>query len=252
MKVDRDGVTLVYDTIGDGPPLLMLHGGLVDSRSWHGQHRLADELQLIMPDTRGFGSSDSGPEGLTMATLADDAAAVLADAGAAGVHVLGFSIGGLIAQALAVRHPELVLGLILVGSVSTGAPIPRPPTGGVVVSHLDRVFSPAFKTAAGKEVLAAYSEMAAENSARGGIGALVQAVPSGPSDEELTRLRCPVLILHGELDGSIPFAQGERLAALIPTARLEPFPGCGHTVHLEAPERFNDAVRRFVLSGGTS
>ncbi|MBM4059261.1 MAG: alpha/beta fold hydrolase, partial [Planctomycetes bacterium] len=101
-------------TAGSGVPLLLLHAFPLDHSMWLGQQPLADQVRLIVPDLRGFGASRGGPPE-SMAQLADDTVALLDALHVAGPAVVcGVSMGGYVAQHVAVRHPDRVAALILV------------------------------------------------------------------------------------------------------------------------------------------
>ena len=103
---------LAVHTSGSGLPLLLLHGFPLDHAMWAAQEPLADHARLIVPDQRGFGAS-AGPGPGSMDELADDAAALLAALHGGPAVVCGLSMGGYIAQHLAVRHPDRVAALVL-------------------------------------------------------------------------------------------------------------------------------------------
>ena len=125
---------LSWERVGQGSPLLLIHGGLVDSRSWVRQRELSDKLTLLLPDTRGFGGSLPLPLPSSMVQLVDDVKWVVRSEGFDSVHLLGFSLGGIIAQAVAVHRPDLVRSLTLVSTRL--APIPRSsgPAGALDIS----------------------------------------------------------------------------------------------------------------------
>ncbi|MCU1454098.1 MAG: alpha/beta hydrolase fold protein [Acidimicrobiales bacterium] len=234
------------ERIGAGPPLLLVHGGLVDRRSWVHQRVLAGELTLLLPDTRGFGQSSRARAAATPDDLVDDVSAVVAAAGFDAVHLLGFSLGGMIAQAVAVRRPELVRSLVLVSTCMPptasrgGAPRAQPSPD----AHVTRAFSESFR-ASHAEFLASYRAMANENRARG-FTALAPALRDAASADQLGELTVPTLVIHADDDAAIPIRLGERLAAAIPSARLQRFAGCGHSVHIERPTELNELVGSFV------
>ena len=236
-----------YEVHGDGPPLVMIHGGLVDIRSWKEQLGLASELQLVLPDTRRFGKSSGTLEGLTVDDLVDDVLAVTKDAGIDSFYVLGFSIGGLIAQTVALRHPDQVRGLLLV-STRPGNFTPRPSSSGLaeVRAHVERAYSDGYP-AAHPAFIDGYVAMALENEAKGWTE--VRNVCAGaPGLDEVTAIRCPTLVLHARADKSVPLAEAQALADTIPNARVEVLDGTGHTMQVERPDVFNTLVRDFVLA----
>jgi pimeloyl-ACP methyl ester carboxylesterase len=238
---------LYYEVHGDGPPLVMIHGGLVDIRSWKEQLVLAEDLQLVLPDTRRFGRSSGSLDGLTVEDLAEDVMAVTRDAGIESFYVLGFSMGGFIAQTLTLLHPAHVRGLLLV-STRSGRFTPGPSSTGMeqVRAHVERAYSDGYP-AAHPEFIDGYVAMALENDAKG--WAEVRAVcAAAPGLDEVTAIRCPTLVLHARADKSVPLADARLLADAIPGARLEVLDGTGHTMQVERPEVFNTLVRDFVLA----
>jgi pimeloyl-ACP methyl ester carboxylesterase len=247
MIVTTPSSEIYYEVHGDGPPLVMLHGGLVDIRSWKEQLVLAEDLELVLPDTRRFGRSSGSLDGLTVEGLADDVLAVTKDAGVDSFYLLGFSMGGFIAQTLAVLHPELVRGLILV-STRSGRFTPGHSSTGLaeVQAHVERAYSDGYPEAH-PEFIKGYVAMALENDAKGWAG--VRAVcGEAPGLDEVTAIRCPTLVLHARADKSVPLADAQKLADAIPNARIEVLDGTGHTMQVERPETFNALVRDFVLA----
>jgi len=108
------GTTLTVHTAGAGRPLVLLHGFPLDHRMWEAQAPLADHVRLIAPDLRGFGGS-TAEVATSMEQLADDVAALLAALHVTTPAVIcGLSMGGYVAQHLAVRHPDRVAALVLV------------------------------------------------------------------------------------------------------------------------------------------
>src|SRR6266516_6351221 len=118
-----DGTSLYYERRGDGEPLLLIQGMSGTHLTW-GEPFLAalgDDLEMVVYDHRGVGSSGDQGQPVTIAGLADDAAGVLDALGWERAHVLGISMGGMVAQELTLRHPERV-GRLVLGCTYPGGP----------------------------------------------------------------------------------------------------------------------------------
>lgn len=247
----RDGVELYFDEEGAGPPLVLVHGGLVDSRSWERQRSLASQLRLVMPDTRGFGRSTGPLEELRVHDLADDVVRLLDHLDIESSYLLGFSMGGMTVQACAVLHPERVRGLILVSTRCGGLPLRTANRGPEEVpGHVRRAFSSSFLDD-NDEFMERYIAMAVENESKGWYD-VRQAMSHAFDADEVARISCPTLVIHARADGSIPLAEAERLASSIPDARLEVVEDSGHTIQVERPELFNELVEGFISHSESS
>ena len=276
-----DGTRLAVEIHGEGPPLLLLHGFPLDHSMWVGQLPLARSYQLIMPDQRGFGASScpAGSQGpASMEQLADDAAALLEGLGLEEpVAVCGLSMGGYVAQHLAVRHPRLVGSLILVDT-KLEADTPEARAGrGELAAKVSRLGQEVVARAMIPNLLAAASEDAAHQPPLQAqrrdqcvlerrrdqcvleltrmihacpvatITAALAALGARPDMSAAMRgVACPVLLVVGALDTITPPACLERAAGIFPHARLRIVPGCGHMTPLEAPEIFNVEVEDFL------
>lgn len=118
-----DGTRISYEVVGDGPPLLLLHGSALSRAIWRGfgyVRALRDQYRLILVDLRGHGRSDKphSVDGYSLDLVVGDLLAVLDDAGVRRAHVLGYSFGGFVALGLAIGYPERVSGLIVGGASS--------------------------------------------------------------------------------------------------------------------------------------
>ncbi|MPZ23071.1 MAG: alpha/beta fold hydrolase [Dehalococcoidia bacterium] len=246
MFADINGARIHYEKEGSGPALLMIHGGLVDTRSWTNQKVLARNFTLITPDTRGFGQSTRPAGSLTMQDVVNDFAELLRQLSIDSAYVLGFSIGGMFAQNLALSNPELVKGLLLVSTRAAGFTMP-PSKGGAeeVAAHVNRAYSEGFRNRS-QEFLKGYIGMALENEQRGWDDVRATTT-SGPDLEAIRAIKCPTVIIHARGDTAVPFEHAEAMHKAIPGARLEVVEESGHTMQIEKPELFNDLVRSIVL-----
>ena len=280
-----DGARLAVKILGAGPPLVLLHGFPLDHSMWVGQLPLARSYRLILPDQRGFGASScpAGSQGpASIEQLADDAAALLEGLGLEEpVAVCGLSLGGYVAQHLAVRHPRLVGSLILVDT-KLEADTPEARAGrGELAAKVSRLGQEVVARAMIPNLLAAAPEATAKQAHSVGViqdrhratcvlerrrtecvlqlTRMIHACPVATITAALAALgarpdmsvamrgvACPVLLVVGALDTITPPACLERAAGIFPHARLRIVPGCGHMTPLEAPEIFNAEVEDFL------
>jgi pimeloyl-ACP methyl ester carboxylesterase len=261
-----DAARLAVHVAGGGRPLLLLHAFPLDHRMWEGQAPLAERLRLIVPDLRGFGASRDagGPE--SIAQLADDMAALLDSLQVdEPVAVCGCSMGGYVAQHLAVRHPARVGAMILVDTkleadtpearatrADLAGKVRRIGTRIVAEAMVPKLLAPAPAQAAQSDRprLVALLESLVESQEVDTICAALAALGDRPDmTEPAARIGVPTLLVVGAEDQITPPACLERAEAIIPDARLLIVPGAGHMVPLEAPAIFNDALERFLFDG---
>ena len=245
---------------GNGPPLLLLNGWTASGLAWPSQwlSRLEESYDVIRIDNRGTGWSRSAPWPFTIEDLADDARDVLDDSAIQPAAVLGISMGGMIAQELAIRHSDIVERLVL---VATRPPTPahtpmssdalrltwgRPPRG----HSLREYFVATWAQTAGDGFAAAHPQVLEELgdqimrriTPRGGLVNQVRAIMSWHGPQRLRRISAPTTIIHGAQDPLITVDNGRRLAELIPTARYVELSGVGHLVAHEAGDSLIDAL----------
>ncbi|TMA14986.1 MAG: alpha/beta fold hydrolase [Deltaproteobacteria bacterium] len=248
-----------YELLGNeaAPPLLLIMGLALSGRGWG---KLADVLsrrfRVVVFDNRGTGRSGKARLGLRMRDLADDAAAVLDAAGIGKADVFGISMGGMIAQELALRHPERVRRLAL-GATFASYWRSRKPTLGVVLAGLAASLGAASNAAARISRLLLSEKFYAADPGRarnllvegelaGLRCAFVQmgAIIRHATQRKLGGIRSPTLVLTGDADRLVPHRNSERLAASIPVAKLVVFPGAGHAFPFEREEETADALIR--------
>jgi pimeloyl-ACP methyl ester carboxylesterase len=262
-----NGLRFHYEESGppDAPPVLIITG-LTDYSAkcaWT-MPALSTDFRVITFDNRGAGQSELTPPGYSMADLADDAAAVLDALGLDSANVFGFSMGGMIALNLALRHPERVRRLAL-GCTTAGGRLLVPPDEQVVDALQNPTtcgdpyqdFINGMWMSVGDDFAAtrpegidALARVAAENPQQtaGYIGQ-VQAIMGHDVADRLADIRIPTLVLHGDQDRMVPIENGRRLAAHLSSARLVVYPGAGHMFFVEQAEAVNEALRDFFLDG---
>lgn len=256
---------VAYSEAGEGAPLVLLHGGMDDSRSWRWQQEgLADAFTVIAWDAPGCGESDDPPESWRMADYADCLASWLRTIGVDRPHVLGLSWGSSLALELYRRHPNVPTSLIL-ASAYAGWAGSLPPSE--VANRLESVLAAAdlprdellqgwpglLTTAASTEVAEELSSIWADNGGMAhpaGYRAMARSMAEADLREVLPSIRVPTLVLHGELDERAPGPVAADLHASIPTSTLVVISGVGHMCNAEAPDEFNAQVRQFIRSVG--
>lgn len=259
--VAQDGTTIHYRVAGrrDGPPLLALQGLGADHRGWIAQRRaLGATHRLLLVDNRGVGRSDSPDGPYDLEVMAADAVAVLDAEGIGSAHVIGASMGGVLAQILGTRHPERVRSLTLACTACR---------------HHDwrRELLAEWREVATTRGMGALAPAAARwlvgprtlrrlRSALDLVAPLALNVPAASfasqvdailalSDEvrfELAGVRVPTLVLTGTQDLLTPFGDAEEIAELVPGAELAALRGAAHGFMVEQAGSFNRTVVDFL------
>ncbi len=252
-------VELSYERNGSGPPLLMIMGMSGTALSWGEPflELLREDFETIVYDHRGVGSSSRMEEPFTIAQLAEDAVALLAALEIDSAHVLGISMGGMVAQDLALAHPERVRTLTLgctycggEGSALAAEEVMRGLAEAMFSGDRARMIrasweanlSPGF--AADDDAYARFLEIAGLRAvAAEVIMAQMQAIGGHDTSARLPSIELPTLVLHGTLDQMLPVQNGRMIAGLIPGSQLEIFDDVGHLFFWERPEQSAELVR---------
>jgi pimeloyl-ACP methyl ester carboxylesterase len=250
------GLEIAYERAGDGPPLVLVHGGADDGRVWRKQlAALADEFTVIAWDEPGAGCSSDLPDRFSLTDYAGCLATLIEVVALGPAHVAGHSWGGTLALELYRHHPRLVSTLILIDTYAGWkGSLPeaevRARVAGVLASTEGRAedFDPTvpglFASTPPAELLPLLSEIASgvrpETLRR-------QALAMGEADQRdlLPAIAAPTLLVWGELDVRSPLSIAHEFQKEIPDTELVVIPGAGHASFLEQPGRFNEAVRRF-------
>jgi len=259
------GVSLYYeDTGGAGEPLLLLPGLATDSSCWAGcAARFGDRFRLIMPDPRGVGRTRvHAAEPFTLRTIAADCAALLKELKINRAHVLGHSMGGMVALELALDYPNLVQKLVLAGTGSYFTPYAHAvvQTWARVRGHDDpeafflavlpwmvtpRYYDDPRRPDNALRYFASYPYKAG----LADFNAQLAAISGFDRSEQVSRLEAPVLVIAGEYDLLFPPEQQRRLAQAIGDAQLRLLPGTAHSPLLENTAAFSVMVADFLIGG---
>jgi pimeloyl-ACP methyl ester carboxylesterase len=260
-SVEVGGLRVAYRRAGQGPPLVLLHGGLGDSREWRRQlEGLADEFTVLAWDAPGCGGSSDPPETFRLPDYADCLAGFIQALGLGRPHVGGLSWGGGLALELYRRHPRLPKSLVL-ASAYAGWAGSLPPE--VVAERVERALGEAelppeqwvrgylpglfTDSAPGEVVQEALAMMLDVRPA--GMRPMAQAFAEADLREVLPLIQVPTLLLYGDADRRSPLeGVAHDLHAKIPGSRLVVLPRVGHQSDMEAPDRFNAEVRNFLRS----
>jgi 3-oxoadipate enol-lactonase len=264
IHADVAGLRLHYLRRGEGEPLLLIQGMSGTHLAWGEPFEAALEregLELLTYDHRGVGHSTPTAEGFSIVELADDAAGLLDALELERAHVLGISMGGMVAQELALRHPQRLRTLTL-GCTYCGGPEGRL-AGEEVAAGLGQALlsgdrERALRAGYGFNLSPAFTaEPANYDPFRTMATTLpvpvavimlqMQAIQGHDTSARLPRLEVPTLVIHGTEDRMLPLANGELIARLVPGARLERLEGVGHMFWWEQPERSARLVAEHAL-----
>jgi len=263
-SVDASGTELHYERAGTGEPLLLIQGMSATHLAW-GKPFLGElerSFECIAFDNRGMGLSGRAELPFTIADLAADTAGLLDALELEAAHVVGISMGGMIAQELALAHPERIRTLTIGASYCGGpgsalmAPEDLQMLGAAVASgEREQVFramweinlSPGFRE--DDAHFGPFSEMAAAlSSPQPVVMQQMRACAAHDTHERLGGIDLPTLVVHGDADRLLGPANGRLIASLIPGARLEMLAGVGHMFWWEQPQGSAELIREHALA----
>jgi 3-oxoadipate enol-lactonase len=259
-SVSTNGISLEYDLDGDGDETIVLVNGLADDRTtWAGQldDLLAAGLRVLRYDNRGIGGSDVPPGPYTTRMLADDAKGLVDALGLRGVHLLGVSMGGMIAQEYALAYPGDLCSVTLACTYAA----PGPFCGRMFALWADLARREGLETVMRDvelwlftlpffeerpDELAEFEAMLPDfPQTVDGYLAQLASIQSHDTTDRVGAIATPTLVLAGEEDILIPVELSRRLCAAIPGAEWATVPG-GHGCMWEHPAAFNAAVLAFL------
>jgi pimeloyl-ACP methyl ester carboxylesterase len=261
-EVEIEGRTLAWQAVGSGPPLLLINGYAATGADWDPEllTRLARSFEVICPDNRGVGGSPLGTGKLTVDSMAADLEALLDSLGFDRLPLVGWSMGGFVAQRLASRSPDRVAALALLSTDpgGPGAVKPDPAVWARMTDHsgtprqrATRLISLLFPAAVAAEIDRQFGEQVAAVQAAFPLDSLraqERAIDAWHAEAQAAPppRHPPVLIAHGAEDAVIPVANAEALAARWPGATVELFAGGGHAFMAQEPARLPALLRDFL------
>ncbi len=250
-------IEIYYEIHGQGDPLLLIHGLGSSSRDWEPQLSHFSKLfKVITLDLRGHGRSSKPPGPYTVSMFAEDTAHLLEGLDFGPVHLLGISLGGMVAFQMALDYPELIKNLVIVNSVPELVP------GGVGdllaywqrlwiirllgMKRMGEVLAERFFTEPGQEgIKDVFIERWSENH-KPSYRAALKAAYGWSVQERLGEIDVPTLVLGAEGD-YFPSSDKEAYTALIPDARLVVIKNSKHALPAEKPDEFNQVVEKFLM-----
>ena len=263
-SVDASGTELYYERAGEGEPLLMIQGMSATHMAWGRPFLdlLEKSFDTIVFDNRGMGRSGQAELPFDTADLAADAVGLLDALEIETAHVVGISMGGMIAQELALAHPERIRTLTIGASYCGGpgstlmAPEDLQMLGAAYASgQPEQVFramweinlSPGFRAEDSR--FAAFAEMGSALPApQPVVLQQMRACAAHDTHDRLGQISLPTLVIHGDVDRLLGYPNGVQIAARIPDARLETLEGIGHMFWWEQPERSAELIREHALA----
>jgi pimeloyl-ACP methyl ester carboxylesterase len=258
--IQANDIQLFYEVRGDGEPLLLIAGFACDHLIWSlVEPSLTSRYRVISFDNRGVGQSSAPDRPYSIPQMAQDAAALLEEMGVREVHVAGYSMGGQIAQELALAHPDKVLSLLLLSSCAKGdergkslietfGELPRlvdPRTSARIIFpwlYTNAFFS---KPEALEQLMKWLIECPFPTTPQG-MYHQSRAIAAFDTVARLGAIRCPTLVLVGKEDILVPSSFSEQLAEGIPNAELVVLEKTGHGLLIETPEAVATVMLDFL------
>ena len=257
-----NGISVNYETAGEGAPVVLIHGLAMDFTFWHHQvHPLAAHFQVIRYDVRGHGSSERAEPPYSLELMADDLHQFLRSIGVGPAHLVGLSMGGMIAQTLALSHPNQVLSLTLASTTSEYPPegrqafLERAQTAresgmeALVDGTMGRWFTDEYRQKNSADLSQVRRVVLGTNAACFGAAAL--AVSKVDTTTRLHQIGAPTLVIAAENDMSTPVAAARRIQDGIAGSKLEIIAEASHCCNIQRPDEFNRVLLDFLMGVST-
>jgi 3-oxoadipate enol-lactonase len=252
-KINVAGINLAYEELGQGVPLVLIHGYPLDHTVWDKvASLLGKEFHLIMPDLRGFGQSEAMEIDASIIEYASDIKDLLNHLMIKKAFLAGHSMGGYVALAFARKYPEAVSGLALISS-QAAADSPERKEGRYAtakqvlnegVSVVAEAMTPKLST--DLRIQSFVRELISKQRPLGISSALTAMAKRPDSTELLSSFLFPFVIVHGAADVLIPIERGREMKATLPSAHFVELPNTGHMPMMENPQSVAEALHLFV------
>ena len=264
-RVEVNGVGINYEEHGSGPPVVMIGGLGADTYLWSKQvPQFKKRFRVVVFDNRGTGESDKPDEPYSIPMFAADTAGLMRTLGIERAHVVGASLGGLIAQELALTHPEMVDRLVLVCTSFNGPKSVRPSLWSLIpilfavrrtgnpeadIRRSFAVFTSARWIAENpREVDEFVAWRVAHPQPPFAFKRQRQSIRGFTTEDRLGGITAPTLIVQGDSDRVVPVANARLLAERIPGSRVVILKDSGHACSFDQRERFNETVLEFLAA----
>jgi len=263
-KAKVNGINISYRVQGKGDPLVLISGYSSDQSGWIFQTGAFKKYYRVVTfDNRGVGKTDKPSGAYTTKMMADDTVGLMDHLGIEKAHVLGISTGGLIAQALAINHPERINKLILASTSPWGIESSGAPSGVLkgavhtedelrstpIFKRGDEAYSLAFNRRLFRFIFPPLARIKARLNGSTGTTGQWEAFHGHNSLDDLPKVKVPTLVLVGAEDRLIEPSASEAMAKRMPNAKLLKVEGASHAFNVEMRGRFNKEVLDFLRSG---
>jgi (E)-2-((N-methylformamido)methylene)succinate hydrolase len=255
---EHNGVSVAFQTTGSGESVTLVHGVGSNLESWDNVvPALAARFRVLRYDLRGHGQSGKPPGPYALDDFVEDLRTLLDACSVDVTRLVGFSFGGLIAQAFTLRYPDRVRRLALLATVAGRTPAERRAilaraealgaggATGTVEAALERWYTPEFR-AAHPEIITQTRERVLRNDPTG-YAAAYRVFAEGDLLEHLHRIRCPTLIATGEHDSGSRPDMAQRMHETIPGSQLVILPRYRHALLVEAAADVAELLRDFLV-----
>lgn len=257
---DSTGTKLYYETHGEGNPLLIIPGGGADGRYYLPiVDILKDSFQVILPDPRGCGRSEKGSQSYTFDLLASDIAALLDHLKIETTHIMGHSMGGMVAQHFSCQHPSFIKKLILFATSNTltefakhcckTAAIAKDEASLKTFIHVMAIWNfsePFFQDEKNVNNLLSGAEQDPYPLPTESLIDQMKIINDFDSSAQLKELKVPTLVLGCEKDIIFPTEQVKNLVSLIHHAKYQEIQAAAHSAHIEQPELVSEIIKDFL------